>query len=191
VPILNQAKKFTFKELCEYLIYHNRSIIHDEYYEKALEAVHFLLPEAIRVSKKNVQSLNTDKLTEILSGGLITKTQKKLGHFPKFENLDKKNRFESISTDEDEISRFFELTTLNEVSTLSEGVGFGELALINNAPRSATIVTTTECYFATLEKKSFKEIMGKIYKKKFTKLTRLMEHFLIFDEVNEFDKEKM
>jgi CRP-like cAMP-binding protein len=41
----------------------------------------------------------------------------------------------------------FQLTT---IVTLKAGQTFGELALLDNKPRSATIVTKTPCHFAVL-----------------------------------------
>ena len=54
---------------------------------------------------------------------------------------------------------------LTHVTNLNVGAGFGELALINNVPRSATITTLEDSWFAVLEKSDFKDIMGKIYRK--------------------------
>ena len=51
-----------------------------------------------------------------------------------------------------------------KVATLKVGIGFGELALMNNTPRSATIKTEEDCQFAVLNKADFKIIMDKIYK---------------------------
>jgi CRP-like cAMP-binding protein len=44
------------------------------------------------------------------------------------------------------------------VATLPEGTSFGELALLNSKPRSATIVTKDQSHFAVLEKTDFQKI---------------------------------
>lgn len=46
-----------------------------------------------------------------------------------------------------------------EVRVLNTGEAFGELALINNKPRSATIVCKENCYFAVLEKEYYNNIL--------------------------------
>ena len=48
---------------------------------------------------------------------------------------------------------------LLKVNVLKEGDYFGERALINDAPRLATIVCETNCVFAVLNKKDYKEIL--------------------------------
>jgi CRP-like cAMP-binding protein len=50
--------------------------------------------------------------------------------------------------------------TMIEVNELHAGDKFGELALIDNKPRKATIVCKEECDFATLDSKSYKELLG-------------------------------
>ena len=49
---------------------------------------------------------------------------------------------------------------MTEVRILESGAAFGELALMDSKPRAATIVCKEECYFAVLDKKPFKEILG-------------------------------
>ena len=49
-----------------------------------------------------------------------------------------------------------------EYSKLVPGNTFGELALLNDDKRKATIVTVTPCSFATLNKEDYKKILGKI-----------------------------
>lgn len=49
---------------------------------------------------------------------------------------------------------------LGEVANLNVGDGFGELALLNDGPRLATIVCKEESHFATLSKENFRSILG-------------------------------
>lgn len=50
----------------------------------------------------------------------------------------------------DEIEALEDLEWFVEVSKLKSGDTFGELALINDKPRAATITCITDCHFATL-----------------------------------------
>ena len=52
-----------------------------------------------------------------------------------------------------------------EVAQLTEGQSFGELALLNNAPRAATIFCLSDCYFATLDKEDYVRVLKKVDKK--------------------------
>lgn len=49
-----------------------------------------------------------------------------------------------------------------KVGELKEGGSFGELALLNDSPRLATIRTITDCGLAILEKKDYIRIIGRI-----------------------------
>ena len=59
-------------------------------------------------------------------------------------------------TEDEELNQ----TTLMEVATLKAGDSFGELALITNATRAASIKTKTSCHFATLDKASYNNFLG-------------------------------
>lgn len=48
-------------------------------------------------------------------------------------------------------------------------MGFGELALINNKPRLARIVSQEDCHLATLDKDSFVRILKKQEETKLSK----------------------
>jgi len=63
----------------------------------------------------------------------------------------------------DEKSRLFSLV---EIAVLNVGDGFGELALLNDCPRLATIICKEDSHFATLNKKNFSSILGFFIKKK-------------------------
>ena len=47
-----------------------------------------------------------------------------------------------------------------EVGEIKSGNSFGELALLNDKPRSATSVCKEECHFAILGKKHYNSILG-------------------------------
>ena len=49
---------------------------------------------------------------------------------------------------------------MSEIAVLGAGDGFGELALLNDSPRLATIVCKEDSYFGTLNKEPFRAILG-------------------------------
>lgn len=50
--------------------------------------------------------------------------------------------------------------TIHELKTLGIGKCFGELALIENKPRYATVLAIEKCRLATLDAKSFENLLG-------------------------------
>ena len=48
------------------------------------------------------------------------------------------------------------------VNSYKKGDYFGELALLNDAPRAASIVSTTEAKVATLGKNGFQRLLGPV-----------------------------
>ena len=48
----------------------------------------------------------------------------------------------------------------HEVNTLSSGQYFGELALIYDSPRTATVQALSSCHIAVLEKEDYDEILA-------------------------------
>ena len=57
---------------------------------------------------------------------------------------------------------------MKEVAEFGAGSSFGEFALLNDKPRSATIVAKTACHFAVLNKFEFRRILGSIAEKEIT-----------------------
>ena len=60
------------------------------------------------------------------------------------------------------MKRFSEEEDEKSVKDYSEGGYFGELALIRNEPRAASIVAKTNCVCLLLDRKSFKRLLGPI-----------------------------
>ena len=46
-----------------------------------------------------------------------------------------------------------------EVCKIETGGSFGELALITNNPRAASVICVKDCYFATLGKSDYKRVL--------------------------------
>lgn len=63
------------------------------------------------------------------------------------------------SNEKGEIVKKIELV-LTDVKTLKTGDSFGELALLDNKPRAATIICREDSFFAVLEKKDFNAILS-------------------------------
>lgn len=61
-----------------------------------------------------------------------------------------------IKKEQDDIS---ENPELKQVAIMPTGLSFGELALISNKPRMATIICEEECEFLILSKKPFDKIL--------------------------------
>ena len=57
---------------------------------------------------------------------------------------------------------FHRLSGMTEFVSMSEGKGFGELALKNNRPRATTALCTNNCFFAVVNKAAYKEVIEKI-----------------------------
>lgn len=75
----------------------------------------------------------------------------------------------------------YEICILKEVAELKEGMSFGELALMENQPRSATVYCKTQnVYFAVLNKKDFEKTYSKTQKILTKHKMDLMKHFGIF-----------
>lgn len=62
-----------------------------------------------------------------------------------------------------------------EVAHLGAGQSFGELALINGEPRSATIKCNSECLFATINKDEYERVLKKIETRE---IAKKMEFFM-------------
>ena len=50
---------------------------------------------------------------------------------------------------------------IQEVASLSAGAYFGELALLNGEPRTATVRCIEDTHFAVLTRNDFKELLSK------------------------------
>ena len=123
-------KKFTLKELINYLIDNHEWIKKNELYEESLATLERFLPEVIKRNAKGDRiGIRTKLIIEILKGEISDpKYMKYLDNFPQFE-LDSLGKRTKI----------FQFDSLVDVAHLHDGLGFGELALINNSARAATV----------------------------------------------------
>jgi len=66
------------------------------------------------------------------------------------------------------------------VKVLESGSSFGELALLNNKPRMASIKCETDSYLMYLDKNSFKSILGELEEEKLIKEMSFLSKFPFF-----------
>jgi hypothetical protein len=81
------------------------------------------------------------------------------------------NRFEELGLPKssypnfEELSEFDQETWFIEVGRLKDGESFGELALLDDAPRAATITCIEKTTVIILERKDYERVLQKIEKK--------------------------
>ena len=67
-----------------------------------------------------------------------------------------------------------EQALLIEVVQLNSGKSFGELALIKNKPRAATIKCITDCHFAVMSKIDYQKVLQRIEQKNLNKIVEFL-----------------
>ena len=67
-----------------------------------------------------------------------------------------------------------------EVAVLRNGKGFGELALIKNKPRAATIKCLEECHVAVMSKADYEKVLKKIEQKNLAKMVEFLHSLPFF-----------
>ena len=66
------------------------------------------------------------------------------------------------------------------VAILEDGQSFGELALLKESPRNATITCITECHMAVLTKLDYLRVLGKIHEKKISSFVDFLKEIPVF-----------
>ena len=80
---------------------------------------------------------------------------------------------------------------MNEVAKLGDGMAFGELALLHNKPRAASIYTLEDTHFAVMNKRDFDRIMHKIKMRENNQLVEFLDLFEYFKSLTYQSKIKL
>ena len=75
-----------------------------------------------------------------------------------------------------------EINEFDEIAVLSTGNSFGELSLISDTPRTATIHIIEKSTFLVLNKLDFKRILGSLAERKINVITAFMQNLPYFHE---------
>lgn len=78
-----------------------------------------------------------------------------------------------------------------EVAILRTGQSFGELALIANKPRAATIRCMSDTHFAVLSKQDYDKVLGKIEYSALSKMVDFLKVVPIFKHWSRTDLSKL
>lgn len=153
-------KHFSFKSLLQFIVEHEQWIIENDKFEAVWELIQTLMPELIW--KTYTLKFNYKLARKILKAEKVVDSQLKYPDvFPGFQYLKTDDPYDDAAPKD---SKNLKFDIMLEVASLGVGIGFGELALMNNVPRSATIKTIEDCQFAVINKADFKETMDKVYK---------------------------
>ena len=80
---------------------------------------------------------------------------------------------------------------LTEIAQLSSGQSFGELSLIKNQPRAATVVCMESCYFMTLSKDNYLRLLGKSFSKMLEEKIEFLHSLSVFSIWSKKSLEKL
>ncbi|CAI2367867.1 unnamed protein product [Moneuplotes crassus] len=177
---------FSFRSLLEMIVENKEWIIDNERFIGILMVIQRLIPEIVETSYKI--KLNYKLTKKILKGERVDSFKRYGNRFPGFQDLQYDDPYyEAPEEDSKEMS--FDL--MHKVATLSVGFAFGELALMNNSPRAATIQTEEDCQFAIINKIDFKVIMDRIFKKRYADTVSFLSEFSFLDYLTRKTKERL
>lgn len=160
-------------------------VIKNEKSDNLLEVIKVFFPQCISQTKKGINKFNVEIAGDILYADFEKKYLEGYnGIFPCFRQ--KNSEGELV-----EVKRSFVFNILHPTVELSVGSAFGELALLNDKPRSATIMTVEDTHFAILEKDDFKTIMEKLLKDKFAAQVNFLSGFPFLSGMTRITKEKL
>lgn len=63
------------------------------------------------------------------------------------------------------IKKFSKFEWFIDIKTMGEGETFGELALVKNDPRAATIKCESDCYFGVIHKQDYDRFLKRVHNK--------------------------
>lgn len=96
---------------------------------------------------------------------------KRMGSVGNFENMNPVQKLEYWEQEPD----------LIEVVRLYKGMSFGELALIDNKPRAATIKCESDCIFATMERSDYTKTLSRIENRNINKVIDFFKDLPYFE----------
>jgi CRP-like cAMP-binding protein len=176
---------FTLRDMMVYVQKNFEFIIKNDKSDKMIEFIKLYFPVCVKTVRKGRLVFNPEIAADILYADFDNKyLVPHNGIFPSFKEKNKDGEMV-------EIMKTFALDILNPVAEGTNGQAFGELALINDKPRSATIICLEDTHFAILEKGDFKKIMEKSIRSKFSAKVQFLSGFPFLTGMTRIAKTKL
>ena len=133
----------------------------------------------------NLTDLSNDEENKSQTDINLEKTKQKAkiltSDSPGFESLSLLDQLEILENESDFV----------ELIKLQDGDSFGELALINNSPRMATIVWVTSWIFATMDKNDYNKTLSRIESRNINKVIDFFKNLPYFSNFSRTALTKM
>lgn len=155
------------------LLYENQEwILDNENYQTTLKIIQEVFSELVQPGLRGSLKLNFDSVKKVLDGKLISEVQHAYDDLmPSFECLKPEPGSEKSKF------KYLKINLILEVVQLGKGASFGELSLLEDKPRAATILCLENTRFATLDKEPFNKVIGRMLRKKFAKDVEFISKF--------------
>ena len=178
-------RQMTFKEILYFLIEEKKWLILNDKLQELLSIVQEFIPEIIKVGYDGILSLMYHLTEKMLNEDVILDSQTRFKNFlPEFNEL---RRYKNLK----DKKLKFKVNMMIKVAELSKGQSFGELALLNNSKRAATVVAIEDCDFGVLSKENFEKVVGQMLRKKFEKKVEFLNKFSFLSGMTRIKKEKL
>jgi len=85
----------------------------------------------------------------------------------------------------------FKFRLMNVIAVLKQGDSFGELALMYNKARFATVETYTDTHFVVLSKEDYQRVIQEADEKKMSEEIKFMRQFSILGQMTKISLHKL
>jgi CRP-like cAMP-binding protein len=178
-------KELSFRETLSFLIENKDWTIQNEKLQFLFNIVQDFIPEIIKIRDNGNLYMNYQLADRMVKGEIILDSQTKFKQFlPEFTDIRRYSHYENNRLK-------FKVNMMIKVAELTKGHSFGELALLNNTRRSATIVALEDCDFGVIEKQNFEKIVAKMLRKKFEGKVEFLNNFPFLVNMTRTKKEKL
>ena len=132
------------------------------------------------IDKLKLDNKILDNANELPTNPFLENEEKILARIFKEKLAKEKNELLNFIKDHNEEFIEIEISKMEEVNQLGQGDSFGELALISDRPRAASVLATSRLTLLVLRKAQFKKILGLIAEERINHKVKFLQKLPYF-----------